>query len=145
MVGHLPFLVVVRQQVSEIAEQRADSRSQRIVFRVRFKVIDYEVGFHIVLADDGAAQFKTVEVLADACMLLHEGFVDFAPLGEVERQFVNFIGNAAQVRAEAVRQDAGGFGGNAVALLFSISGNPFGYFVVVKFGRFKIDTVGRTF
>ena len=78
-------------------------------------------------------------------MLLHEGFVDFAPLGEVERQFVNFIRNAAQVRAEAVRQDAGGFGGDAVALLFAISGNPFRYFVVVKFGRFKIDTVGRTF
>ena len=67
------------------------------------------------------------------------------PLGEVERQFVNFIRNAAQVRAEAVRQDAGGFGGDAVALLFAISGNPFRYFVVVKFGRFKIDTVGRTF
>ena len=57
-------------------------------------------------------------------MFLDERFIDFAAGGEVELQLVDFVGDAAQVSAQAFREDAGSAGGDAIAFLAAIGVNP---------------------
>ena len=75
-------MVVVGEEVEEVAEEVRDGDDEGVVFGVGLEVVDDEVGLEVVARDDGVEEFEDVEVFADTGVPLDEGLFDLAAVGD---------------------------------------------------------------